>query len=266
MSICMNTLLLDGDDVYFEAVGDARRTGGGARSRRGRQPRDLVPAGAGVRARLPRRHLGPARLRQLDEPQRPREPAPRRRTTCSRSSTTWKSSARTSSVSRWADGPRWGSQSHTAIACGASCSPTRSAGIAIDGWWNAAASIPPRVGAVQPPRTRERVLHSQSRTRAPVPADRRPPSRSARRPVRDAEEPGRGHASPTNSSPQSTCRRCSSSAADDEIFPPALIVEAAAPGAGRAGRADRRRRPFAVFRAAGRVECPGPGLLGIPRT
>src|SRR5262249_38669793 len=54
---------------------NSRRAGRRARARRGRQPRDLVPAGARVCARLLRRHVGSTRFRAVDEPQRARKPA-----------------------------------------------------------------------------------------------------------------------------------------------------------------------------------------------
>ena len=123
----------DGDDVYFETRRRARRAGRRARPRRRRQSRDLVPTGARVRARRTasitwdQRGFGTRRTGNgLANP---------------RTATTdllaildhLGSSARTSSASRWAAGPRWASRSRTAIACGASCSPTRSRGIAVDG-------------------------------------------------------------------------------------------------------------------------------------
>ena len=72
-------LSLDGDDVYFETHGapDAPVVvlGHGAGGNHGIWFQQ-VPVFA---RRLPRRHVGPTRLRQLDEPQRAREPAHRDR-------------------------------------------------------------------------------------------------------------------------------------------------------------------------------------------
>ena len=85
---------------------------------------------------------------------------------------------------------------------------------------------------VQPHRARQRVLHPQPGTCAPVPQDRRPAPGAARRPVRDAEEPGQGH---LHRRPGRRTRRAGAlhRGHQDEIFPPALIDQAAGrvPGA-----------------------------------
>ena len=73
---------------------------------------------------------------------------------------------------------------------------------------------------------------------------------------------GRRRRSPTSSSPRCAIPTLFIVGTDDEIFPPASIADSRGAGPGRPGRADRRRRALAVFRAARRVERPGRGTSG----
>ena len=234
----------DGDDVYFETFGapDAPVVvlGHGAGGNHG----DLVPTGAGVRTRLPRHHVGPARLRQLDEPQRAREPAHRDRRPARDPRPPRVSSARTSSASRWAAGPRWASRSSTAIACGASCSPTRSAASRSTDGGRRPRRFRRASGCSIIPRSSNDFCIAQSRTRAPLPADRRAAPGSARRPASQLlRELGRGDVHRRRSSPPLAHPTLFIVGSDDEIFPPGV---------------DRRRGP-ARSRARGSRSIEGAG-------
>ena len=255
-------LSLDGDDVYFETVGAADAPvvvlGHGAGGNHAIWFQQ-VPAFA---TRVPRRHLGPARLRHFDEPQRASRTRAPRRATCSRSSTTSASTARTSSASRWAAGPRWASRvAH----------PDRVRSLVLAdtlGRHRDRRLVERRGGdraarrAVQPSRAVERLLPPQSGARAPLPADRRAPPRSARRSdAADAARLRRRDASPTSSSPRWRCPTLFIVGTHDEIFPPASIAAAAARVPGATGRAGRGRGAFALFRAARQPGMPWSGLL-----